>query len=479
MIKSLVSDWPKPALVVAGLTLALIAGPQAAAQTGSAVDPNAAQDGTLGVQTQGDAGVFGSGGGEGAGPLDVTVSGGEFDPIPIAVPPFRGAEPEVADLGMRIAQVVAADLERSGLFAPTPPGGPLDTIDVQPVFGDWSAQGADALIAGEVGYEPDGRIGVRFRLWDTALGQQLQQLKFLADPAGWRRVAHKVADVVYSELTGEEGYFDSRIVFVEERGPKDQRRKRLAIMDSDGANVAYLTSDQDLVLTPRFSPVDQEITFISYAGGEPQVYLLNLRTERQELLGNFPGMTFAPRFSPDGNRVVMSLTRGGDTDIYLMDLATRRTRQLTRSPGIDTGPSFSPDGGQIVFESDRGASQQLYVMSSDGSNQRRISFNGGRYGTPVWSPRGDLIAFTKILNGRFHIGVMRPDGSEERLLTTSFLDEGPTWAPNGRVLMFFRETPGAAGRPQIYTIDVTGRNERRLETPAGGSDPAWSPLIRP
>ena len=407
----------------------------------------------------------------------IRVQGGQFQPIPMALPLFIAEDPSLGEIAGNVAAVIRNDLESSGLFRIAPGPAPA-SIDVQPAFQDLRIGGQQALLNGAVSREPDGRIGVRFRLWDVPLAEQLSSLKFLSAPNGWRRISHKVADDVYSKMTGEGAYFDSRIVFVEERGPKDARRKRLAIMDSDGANLAYLTSDQDLVLTPRFSPVDQEITFISYRAGQPQVYLLNLRTERQEILGNFPGMTFAPRFSPDGRRVVMSLARGGDTDIFLMDLATRRTRQLTQSPGIDTAPSFSPDGSAIVFESDRGSTQQLYIMGADGSGPRRISFGEGRYATPVWSPRGDQIAFTKMLRGSFHIGVMRTDGTDERLLTQSFLDEGPTWSPNGRVIMFFRENAGAQGRPQLHSVDITGRNLRQVDTPVGASDPAWSPLIQ-
>ena len=184
-------------------------------------------------------------------------------------------------------------------------------------------------------------------------------------------------------------------------------------------------------------------------------------------------MTFSPRFSPDGNSIVLSMARDGNTDIYLVDLRTRATRRLTSDPGIDTSPSFSPDGTQIAFESDRGGSQQVYVMAADGSNQRRISFGDGRYATPVWSPRGDLIAFTKMLRGTFGIGVMRTDGSGERRLTESFLDESPTWAPNGRVIMFARS--GAGGPSSIWSVDLTGQNLRRVPTPGEASDPAWSP----
>ncbi|MEO1329506.1 MAG: Tol-Pal system beta propeller repeat protein TolB [Pseudomonadota bacterium] len=411
------------------------------------------------------------------GPLEITVRGGEFKPIPIAIAPFRSASPGLETLAADVTEVIAADLERSGLFRLVNPG-PVQSIDVTPAFDVVRTQGADAIAVGEALLDQNGRLAVRFRLWDATTGQQLEQIQYTSDPTGWRRISHKVADKIYSTLTGEDPYFDSRIVFVDERGAKNARRKRLAIMDSDGANVAYLTDDRDLVLTPRFSPARQQITFISYAQGAPQIFLLDLASQNQQLLGTFPGMTFAPRFSPDGDRVALSLTRGGRTNIYLMDLASRKTRPpLTRSTGIDTGPSFSPDGRRIVFESDRGGSQQLYVMDADGLGQTRISFGGGRYGTPVWSPRGDLIAFTKIAQGRFGIGVMRPDGSEEQILTSSFLDEGPTWSPNGRVILFFRETGGAQGRPELFTVDVTGRNLRRLSTPAGASDPAWSGLL--
>ncbi|MEL6317409.1 MAG: Tol-Pal system beta propeller repeat protein TolB [Pseudomonadota bacterium] len=412
----------------------------------------------------------------------VVIREGTFRPVPIAAPTFIPAagsenDPGVAEIAATITQVIRDDLARSGLFSIIPTGR-IESLEVSPAFAEWRGRGADNLLAGEVGFEPDGRLGVRFRLWGLSPSEQLDQLKFLADPAGARRVAHKVADRVYTLLTGEGAYFDTRIVFVEERGPKNNRRKRLAIMDSDGANLAYLTSDQHLVLTPRFSPAEQSITFISYQGGQPEVYLLNLTTERQERLGQFPGMTFAPRFSPLGDRVAMSLSRAGESDIFLMDLATRRTAQLTDVPGIDTSPSFAPDGSKIVFESDRSGAQQLYVMEPDGSDQSRISFGDGRYANPVWSPRGDLIAFTKQAAGKFHIGVMRPDGEGERLLTTSFLDEGPSWAPNGRVLMFTRETPGADGAPQLHVVDVELGVVTKLNTQYGASDAAWSPLLR-
>jgi TolB protein len=418
-----------------------------------------------------------TGGGLTNGGLTGRQTQGTLEPIPIAIPPFLGADPQ---LSADIASVVTADLERSALFTALDPASFLEQvrdINAPPRFPDWRAIRAEALVVGNVGRASDGRLVAEFRLWDVTSGRQLAGQRFATSAQNWRRVGHIIADQVYERLTGEKGYFDTRVVFVDETGPKDKRVKRLAIMDQDGANVRLLTRGQELVLTPRFSPTNQEITYMSYSGEQPRVFLMNLETGQRETVGDFPGMTFAPRFSPDGQRVVMSLQSGGNSSIYEMDLRTRQRRRLTDGQGIDTSPSYSPDGRQIVFETDRGGTQEIYVMNADGSNPRRISFGEGRYSTPVWSPRGDYIAFTKQLSGRFLIGVMRPDGSGERILTEGFHNEGPTWAPNGRVLMFFRESQGANGGPRIYSIDLTGYNERVVATPAFASDPAWSPLL--
>ncbi len=416
---------------------------------------------------------------EAQSPTEIVVSGAAFQPTPIAVLPFETGSPALAQAAADMVGVIEADLERSGLFRIIPRTAFISrqvAFDSLPVFADWRAINADAMVTGRVMQATDGRLTVQFRVFDTDAQQQIEGLQLLADPGDWRRVAHKVADGVYAKLTGEGPYFDSRVVFVDETGPKGDRRKRLAIMDQDGANLRYLPGAEGLVLTPRFAPNDQSILYISYESGTPQVYLLNLDTGQRERLGSFPGMTFAPRFSPDGSQVVMSLSQEGNTDLYAMRLADRQVRRLTNSPSIETSASFSPDGSQIVFESDRGGSQQLYVMPSSGGPAQRISFGQGNYGTPVWSPRGDTIAFTKILGGRFHIGVMRTDGTDERLLSSSFLDEGPTFSPNGRVIAFFRESPGQQGRAQLMSIDITGRNLRVVPTPNAASDPAWSPV---
>jgi len=408
--------------------------------------------------------------------LEIDVNKGIVEPLPIAVTDFLAAD----QMGADIAGVVIADLRRSGLFAPIDKGAFIEKIsnpDVAPRFDDWKVINAQALVTGRVNVEADGRIRAEFRLWDTFAGQQLVGEQFFANRGNWRRIAHIIADAIYERLTGEKGYFDTRIVYVDETGPKDKRVKRLAIMDQDGAGHRYLSDGRSIVMTPRFSPSRQEITYMSYENGQPQVYLLQIETGQRELVANFPNMTFAPRFSPDGQKVIMSLLRDdGNSNIFTMDLRSRNTTRLTNSSAIDTSPSYSPDGGKVVFTSDRGGRTQIYVMGADGSNPQRISFGDGTYSTPVWSPRGDLIAFTKQTAGEFQIGVMRTDGSGERILSSGFLQEGPTWAPNGRVLMFFREQAGGGG-PRLYSIDLTGRNEQAIPTQGFASDPAWSPLL--
>ncbi|MCZ0812658.1 MAG: Tol-Pal system beta propeller repeat protein TolB [Pseudomonadota bacterium] len=415
------------------------------------------------------------------GPLRLELTEGVIEPMPFAVPEFVADDAEGAELGRRIAQLVAADLTGTGLFREIPRDAFISRVTSfsSPVqFADWKAINAQALVTGAVTLDGSGKLVVRFRLHDVFAGQELGDgLQLVGTQDGWRRIAHKVADQVYSRITGEAPYFDSRVVFVSESGPKDQRAKRLAIMDYDGANVNYLTGSSSIVLAPRFSPNGDRILYTSYESGFPRIYVMDVGSAQRRALEQQEGsMSFAPRFAPDGRTVVYSMTRGGNTDLYTMDIDSGAGTRLTTAPSIETAPSFSPDGSRIVFESDRSGNQQLYVMPAGGGEAQRISFGQGRYGTPVWSPRGDLIAFTKQSKGRFHIGVMRVDGSEERLLTASFLEEGPTWSPNGRVIMFTRETQGAQGSASLYSVDITGRNLREVPTGTGASDPSWSPL---
>ena len=407
--------------------------------------------------------------------LDITQ--GNIQPMPIALTEFLAGAPAEAATAHGVTEVITGNLQRSGLFAPINPQAFIERItstDRVPHFADWRTINAQALVTGRITRQGDGRLKAEFRLWDVFAGQQLDGKQYFTAPDNWRRIAHIISDAIYETLTGEKGYFDSRIVFIDETGPKDRRVKRLAIMDQDGYGVRYLTRGDDLVLTPRFNPTTQEITYMSYGQGQPRVYLLNIETGQREVVGNFPGMTFAPRFSPDGQRVIMSLQQGGNANLFVMDLRSKQTTRLTDTPAIDTAPCYSPDGRSICFESDRGGTQQIYVMPATGGAAQRISFGEGSYSTPVWSPRGDYIAFTGQARGQFSIGILKPDGSGERMLTQGFHNEGPTFAPNGRVLMFFRD-PGAG--PNLFTIDITGRNELKVPTPSYASDPAWSPLL--
>ncbi|AKR56928.1 protein TolB [Youhaiella tibetensis] len=405
--------------------------------------------------------------------VQITVGGGDFQPLPIAIPNFASSDPQ---FGADIADIVRANLRRSGLFNPLDPASlPTQVGDVQatPDFGSWKGVGADALVMGAV--ERGGQIQSSVRVWDTAQGAQVVGKSYATDANSWRRVAHIISDAIYTSLTGEGGYFDTRVVYTAESGPKANRVKRLAIMDQDGANSQYLTDGRTLALTPRFSPNADMVAYMNFEEGNPQVYLLQLSTGQQQRLGSFGQMTFAPRFSPDGRQIAFSVEAGGATNLYSLAIGGGQPVQLTSGAAIDTSPSYSPDGSQIVFESDRGGSPQIYLMNAGGGGANRISYGQGSYSTPVWSPKGDLIAFTRQSGGQFQIGIMRPDGSNERILVSSFHAEGPTWAPNGRVIMFFQD-PGGNDGPALHTVDVWGRNIQKIPTETFASDPAWSPL---
>ena len=426
------------------------------------------------------------------GLIEVDITRGNLDPLPIAVSPLSIDENsrqnfekilKKKNIGEEISKIIEVNLKTSGLFNPLNKDAFLQAPDIanlKPRFEDWNLIKAQALITGKVSYT-DEKLRVEFRLWDVLAGKEMVALAFTTVPTNWRRVGHIITDKVYQRLTGEKGYFDTRIIYVAEEGPKTKRIKKLAIMDQDGANNKFLTLGNELVLTPRFNPTSQMVTYLSYFRNLPRVYLLDIETGTQEVVGDFPGMTFAPRFSPNGKKIIMSFAKDGNSEIYTMDLENRIVEKITNHPSIDTSPSFSPDGKFICFNSDRSGYQQIYVMKSDGSSVKRISFGKGLYGTPVWSPRGDLIAFTKLHKGKFYIGVMRTDGSGERLLTENFYQEAPSWSPNGRVLIFYRETKtddkGEGFSAKLWSIDLTGYNERMVKTPSDASDPSWSSLL--
>ncbi|MEG3179160.1 Tol-Pal system beta propeller repeat protein TolB [Sphingomonas sp. LT1P40] len=416
--------------------------------------------------------------------LSVDVTDTASADLTILIPPMPAAQVtqtaagSTDALGRQISDVIAADLRNSGLFKPLGPTGvraiPFSEASA-PDFAYWRGASAQALVQGFVRANGDGNLTVGCYLYDIALGTELARQGFVVRPAEWRRAAHKCADTVYTRLSGEGAYFDSRVVYVSETGPKGRRIKRLAIMDQDGANHRFLTNGQSIVLTPRLSPDERKIAYMSYQNDKPSLYVYDLSNGTQRLLVTNVSLAFAPRFSPDGRWIVFTQSTAGNADIFRISSTGGAAQRLTSGPGIDTGGSYSPDGSRIVFESDRSGTQQLYVMNADGSNQQRISFGSGRYATPSWSPRGDLIAFTRI-GGGFRIGVMNPGGGGEKLLTESWGDEGPTWSPNGRVLMFYRGSQGSSGKADVWSVDLTGTNARRIPTPLDGSDPAWGPL---
>ena len=422
--------------------------------------------------------------------IEVDITRGNLDPLPVAVSPLHVdsqsdnyQDVKVKDLGERISTVIEKNFKSTGLFNPLNKDAFVQKPDIahlKPRFEDWRLITAQALVTGKLLIKDD-KLKVEFRLWDLAASKEIIALAFTTTPSNWRRVAHIISDKIYERLTGESGYFDTRIIYVSEAGPKNQRVKKLAIMDQDGENTKYLTLGNELVLTPRFNPTNQLVTYLSYFRNLPRVYLLDIETGIQEVVGNFPGMTFAPRFSPDGKKIIMSFAKDGNSDIYTMDIESRLVEKLTEDSSIDTSPSFSPDGKYICFNSDRSGLQQIYTMKSDGTNVKRISFGNGIYGTPVWSPRGDLIAFTKVKSGKLYIGVMRSDGTGERLLTENFYQEAPSWSPNGRLLVFYRETKsgkdGKGFTAKLWSIDITGYNERQLRTETDASDPSWSSLL--
>lgn len=409
------------------------------------------------------------------------VTSGKIDPLPIAITPFIAA-PGAENDSATISGIIASDLARSGYFTPLPPESFIEQIgsfDQTPNFASWQQVKTQALVVGQVS-QAGGRMTVAFKLYDVNTQAFLAGSSFTAPPKFNRRLAHKVADMIYNKITGFAPYFDTRVVYVDESGPKNARVKKLAMMDQDGFNARTLTNGNEILLTPRFSPTTQEITYAAIGTEASRVYLYNIDTGQKEIVGDFPNMSFAPRFSPDGQKVLMSLQSddGRNANIFEMDLRSKQMRQVTNVPSINTAPSYSPDGTRITFESDRGGTQQVYVMNADGSNQNRVSFGKGRYSTPVWSPDGKYIAFTKQGESKFAIGVMAPDGSGERILTEGFHNEGPTWSPNSRVVMFFRDQPGESGGPQLYSVDITGYNEQKVPTPEFSSDPAWSPLLK-
>ena len=402
--------------------------------------------------------------------LTIDMTRPTFEPVPIAIVDFAGDR-----VGADIANVVRNDLQNSGLFRSIPPSSFIQqdvNASAPPRFPDWRQIGAAGVVVGQVS-QAGGNIKVDFRLWDVVVGNQAAGLS-LHQPARQLAAArphHRRRDLQARDRRGGLLRHPRRLCRRERPG---QRARQAHRHHGPGRRQQPLHHRRPHHRASRRASRRRCRRSSTWPTREdrspPRVYLQNVDTGRRELLGNFPGMSFAPRFSPDGTKVVMSIVaeRPAATSTRWTCAAARCAR-LTNTPAIDTSPCYSNDGTQIVFNSDRGGSQQLYVMSAGGGGERRISFGEGRYATPVWSPRGDCIAFTKITGGSFGIGVMRPDGGGERMLATGFLVEGPTWAPNGRVLMFFRQQPNSA-RSRRLGHAAPDRHHRTLRTSDADAD---------
>lgn len=411
--------------------------------------------------------------------IEININDGISEPLPVAISEFYAEDLYSIEFGAKIKEVLVNDLENSGIFRVIDNQAFVEVPEFTkiPVFTNWRTINANMLLVAKVNLDRENNfVTLNYKLYDTFKEKEVENGKYKIVINGWRRIAHKIANSIYKKFLGIDGYFDSRIVFISEKGNEKNMVKRLAIMDQDGANFKFLTNGDELVLSPRFDTKSQRITFMSYKNRKhpPKVYILDLETGEQNLIGDMPGMTFAPFFAPDNDHVVMSLAKEGTTNIYEIDLNSRVKKELTNSSGaIDTSPSYSPDGTKILFNSDRnGPRSQIYKMDRNGSNIKKISTGKGSYRTPVWSPDGKKIAFTKILSGNFYIGIMKHDGSNERLLTGSWFEEGPSWAPNSRTIIFSRQKK--TGENKLYAIDIDGNNERLFYSPTNGSQPSWS-----
>ncbi|MBV9529407.1 Tol-Pal system beta propeller repeat protein TolB [Sphingomonas sp.] len=399
----------------------------------------------------------------------------------VAVPPLSTPADKptpsgsTAALAWQASKLIASDLQSATELMPIPP----DQKDfysypevTAPTFAKWRGR-AGLLVTGFVQARADGRVTFGCYVYDVQKGRELDRTGFAVDPQDWRRAAHKCSGLAYKAATGAPGIFDTRIAYVSESGTGDARVRRIALMDSDGYDHSFITAGETMVLTPRLSPSAARVAYVSYMTGRPQVRVRDVGSGAEHSLVPGDAMTFAPRFSPDGNRIAFSMTIAGNTDIYVVDSSGGMPRRLTTAPGVDTDPSFSPDGTRILFESDRSGDQQVYAMNADGSDQRRLSFGAGAHAAPDWSPAGDRIAFTWRGGGSLRVGVMNADGSDEHVLTSGPSDEGATWGPSGRDMVFQRSD--GAGRRSLYRISIAGGGDaQQIATPQDASDPDWS-----
>ncbi len=413
--------------------------------------------------------------------LKIEITQGVEGASPIAIVPFgwqgQGQPPEA------LHEIVAADLQRSGFFAPLPErdmiSRPVDPRQVN--FANWRALNVDHLVVGRMAALPDGTFQVQFQLLDVHKGTQLAGYSIRSRLPDLRRTAHQISDIVYKVITGRPGAFDTRIAYITVTGDrKQQKTYRLAVADADGHNERIVFESNRPLMSPDWSPDGKRLAYVSFREGRSEIYIQNILTGEAVKVAGFPGLNSAPAFSPDGRRLAMTLSKDGNPEIYVMDLATKKLARITRNFAIDTEPAWMPDGKALVFTSDRGGSPQIYrvPVGPNGATgpAKRLTYDGNYNARAAVSPDGRRLAMVHREDGRFRIAVLDLKSGRLQILTNNRLDESPSFAPNGSMIIYATEDDY---RGVLAAVSVDGRAHQKLSLQTGDvREPVWSPFKR-